>query len=148
MAAQSDDNDDTEWQSMLREADDLQREREERECDVDAVVQGRMPSSRLLGLRYAVGRFVIRTLRIAGGLAVGLLALWTISYALETLGQPFASLSPLGVIGGLFAGLVGLLLVVAAFSTAFGEGESREEYEARLKGEIRVEVERAMPKRA
>lgn len=76
----------------------------------------------------AAERFLIRTLRVAGALVLGGLALWLIAIAVDALGQPFASLSPLGLIGSIVAGLLGLLLLVLAFGVAFGEkGESRVE---------------------
>ena len=90
---------------------------------------------------YAIKRFVVRTLRLAVGLVSLLIAFWPLGFALETLGQPFSSLSPLGLLAGLFAGLIGLALIVAAFAAAFGEGESREMHDARIEGEMRVAIE-------
>ncbi|MGH8569144.1 MAG: hypothetical protein ACREXU_14320 [Gammaproteobacteria bacterium] len=115
------------------------------ERDVSAVVAGRMPSKRYLAIRYAVTRFAIRLSRIVGGIVLAVLAIWLISFSVETLSEPFASLSPLGLIGALIAGLIGLALLVVAFGVAFGEGESRAEHDARIEGTIRAAVEREMP---
>lgn len=63
---------------------------------------------------------------------------------MEILGRPFASQSFLGLIVGLFAGLVAIGLVVGSFGTAFGEGEDRREFDRRKAAEIRAEAEAAL----
>lgn len=88
-------------------------------------------------------RFAIRTLRVVAGLVVAGIALWLIAIAFDTLGQPFASLSPLGFIGAIVAGLGGLLLLIIAFGTAFGEkGESRVEAAWRCDPNSEIQSER------
>ena len=73
-------------------------------------------------------RFLIRTLRIAAALIIVWISFRLFDVAIDILGQPFASLSPLGLLGGIVAGLGGLLLLVIAFGAAFGEkGDSRVE---------------------
>lgn len=75
----------------------------------------------------AIGeRFAIRAFRVAAGITTGGIAIWLFAIAIEILSEPFASLSPLALLGGISAAIVGLLLVVATFSVAFGpKGHSR-----------------------
>ncbi len=74
----------------------------------------------------AAERFAIRTLRVIGAIAIGGIAIWLFSIANDVLSKPFASLSPLALVGGILAGAGGLLLVAAAFGVAFGpKGHSR-----------------------
>lgn len=71
-------------------------------------------------------RFVVRTLRLVAGVAIAGAAIWLFSIAIDILGEPFASLSPLALLGGILAAVVGLLLLVPAFGVAFGaKGLSR-----------------------
>jgi hypothetical protein len=120
--------------------------RDQWEHDVSAVVAGRMPPKRYLTIRYAVTRFAIRLSRIVGGVVLALVTIFLpLSFAIETLSEPFGSLSPLGLIAALLAGLIGLALLVGAFGVAFGEGKSREEHDARIEGTIRAAVERELP---
>jgi hypothetical protein len=74
-------------------------------------------------------------------LLLAAVALWLFDFALMTLGKPFASLYPLALILGLAAGFVGIGLVASVFASAFGEGQSRDEYKAKKEGHIRVWVE-------
>jgi hypothetical protein len=65
-------------------------------------------------------------LRLAVGVAIGGAVVWLFSIAIDILGEPFAALSPLALLGGILAALVALLLLVPAFSVAFGaKGASR-----------------------
>jgi hypothetical protein len=71
-------------------------------------------------------RFAIRTLRLAIAVAAGGVVVWLFGIAGDILSEPFATLSPLDLIGGIGAGVLGLLLIVPAFKVAFGpKGRSR-----------------------
>ena len=71
-------------------------------------------------------RFVFRTLRVAGAVVVLGIAIWLFSIAVDILSKPFASLSPLALVGGIVAGVVGFSLLLATFGVAFGpSGDSR-----------------------
>ena len=76
---------------------------------------------------FGVDRIFIRTFRILAGVVLGFGATLLISLAGESLGKPFASLSPLELIGGICAGIVGFLAICVAFVIAFGKGQSRAE---------------------
>ena len=80
-------------------------------------------------------RFCVRTLRIAIGGGIGYLAFQLLDWGLQTLNLPFAKLSPMQLIGSIFAGLIGLSIAVLALWVAFGEGDRREivRLEAELK---------------
>ena len=73
------------------------------------------------------GRAIVRAFRIAGGIALGLVALWPGSHALDIAAEPFASLTILKVLFFLFLAWVTVVLCYVAFIVAFGEGppESR-----------------------
>lgn len=74
----------------------------------------------------AIERFLIRTFRIAVGIVLVRIAFWLFAPGIETLNEPFASLTPLALLGGFLAGMGGFLLLAFAFVTAFGEkGDSR-----------------------
>lgn len=71
-------------------------------------------------------RFVIRVFRVIAGTAIVGIAIWLFIVGVDTLSKPFASLSPLGLIGGILAVIVALLLLAAALAVAFWpRGESR-----------------------
>lgn len=71
-------------------------------------------------------RFAVRTFRVVAGIAVVGIAIWFFGIAVDILSKPFASLSPLALIGGILAGIAGLLFIVAAIRAAFGpKGQSR-----------------------
>lgn len=79
-----------------------------------------------------VESIMIRTLRIALGILIAILAGWLIYIGVEVLSRPFASLSPLDFLGGLLASIGGFILFVPAFSVSFGaKGPSRIETEWR-----------------
>lgn len=65
-------------------------------------------------------RALFRFLRLAVGAGIVGGAIWLFRIAADTLGQPFASLSPLGLIGGLLAGLGGLISIGIAIRVSFG----------------------------
>ncbi len=74
----------------------------------------------------ATERFLIRTFRIAVGIVLVRIAFWLFAIGIETLDEPFASLTPLALLGGILAGVGGLIVLVLAFGMAFGEkGDSR-----------------------
>ena len=84
------------------------------------------------------GRAVIRSIRIAGGGAVLVVALAILDDARDILSQPFAELSPLGLGNGLFILIFGLAVVYFAIYVAFGPGKSlfKEEREWRSAMEL------------
>lgn len=87
-------------------------------------------------------RLLVRTLRIATGAAIGLVSATIIGWAVDMLSKPFATLSPLQLIGGLGGMVFGLGCVYWAFVAAFGEGDRREV--DRLKAEqSRVKAEQS-----
>jgi hypothetical protein len=114
--------------------------REEIERAIDAELK-RRKDSKWADVSYGCNRFFIRSLRIAAGVGIALAAIWVFTQAVEILERPFASLSPLGLIGGLVAGFFGIGLTLMAFGAAFGEGESRQYYDARHEGELRLRIE-------
>jgi len=97
---------------------------------------------------YHLARFFRRAARIAFGCAAGAAAAWLAFKAIEILQQPFAVLSPLSLLIGLAEGFLALGAVGLAGVSAFGEGESREEFNARREGSFRWEVEQELSVRA
>lgn len=89
-----------------------------------------LPTPWWVDLCVMLERMVIRLGRLCLGALVVAAGLWLITTSYDTLSQPFASMSPLGLLGGIVAGLIGIALAIWALSVAFGEGaESRfEEY--------------------
>lgn len=73
------------------------------------------------GVIHKATRLFIRAARIVSGLAVVALAFWPLSKAWDMLSEPFAQSSFLSIIGGLFLGWVGIMLLAGAFAAAFGE---------------------------
>ena len=91
----------------------------------------------------AAERFLVRTFRVAAGIVPAGIAFWLFGVAFDTLGQPFASLSPLGLLGGILVGLGGLPLLGLAFGVAFGEkGESSIEAAWRRRHETTTKIQR------
>ena len=67
-----------------------------------------------------VERVAFRVLRIIEAMGIAAIAIWLFRTAINTLGEPFASLSPLGLFGGIIAGIVGLVAIVISLIVAFG----------------------------
>jgi hypothetical protein len=65
-------------------------------------------------------QIAFRVLRVIVAAGVAVIAIWLIRIAADTLGEPFASLSSLGLIGGILAGVTGLLVNGIAIMVAFG----------------------------
>jgi hypothetical protein len=82
------------------------------------------------GASFVLGRIFIRTLRIATGAGFSLVAFWAFNKAIDSLGKPFASLSPLELLGGIAIGVFGGWLIWFAAFVAFGKGKSRIEADA------------------
>jgi hypothetical protein len=61
-----------------------------------------------------------RVLRVIVAAGVVVIAIWLFRIATDTLGKPFASLSPLGLVGGILAGVAGLLAIGISIWVAFG----------------------------
>jgi hypothetical protein len=99
------------------------------------------------GAHYAIKRFLVRTTRIAVGFVIGVLSFWPLDFAFMALERPLSSLSPLGLIVSVLAAVVGIAAVVWAPRIAFGEGESREVHDARLKVEMRAAIENELRRR-
>lgn len=114
---------------------------EDIEAEIDAEVQFRS-SARLGDAAYFARRFAIRVFRILGGLALGYAALWLLILAVDELSKPFASLSPLGLIGGLVAGTVGIGIGLCALYAAFGPNPSREEWDKSRLESLRATISR------
>ncbi|RQW72808.1 hypothetical protein EBB56_02245 [Halomonas sp. YLB-10] len=75
-----------------------------------------------------VERFIIRGLRFSVAVGTSCFSFWLFNISIDTLGKPFASLTPLGLIGGLLAGFCVILFVWVSIKVAFGrKGESRTE---------------------
>lgn len=71
-------------------------------------------------------RLAIRAFRLTGAMAIVGIAVWLWNIAADILSKPFAALSPLALVGGILAGVAGLLFLVLAISVAFGpKGHSR-----------------------
>ena len=73
-------------------------------------------------LEYLLGRIVVRTLRIAAGFALGIVAFYLLAEAYDIASTPFAALTLWKVGVGALAGLSVLWLLPIAFFTAFGAG--------------------------
>lgn len=78
-------------------------------------------------LMRLAARLIVRTSRIAGGLAFLCLGIWAGVGAWDELGKPLAAQSFLGIIWGLFLGMLAFGLISAAGSAAFGRGPTLEE---------------------
>ncbi|KAF0190850.1 MAG: hypothetical protein FD165_2408 [Gammaproteobacteria bacterium] len=65
-------------------------------------------------------RVAFRLLRIIVAAVIAAIAIWLFRIAGDTLGEPFASLSPLGLVGGILAGVIGLLVIGISIMVAFG----------------------------
>lgn len=65
-------------------------------------------------------RVAFRVLRVIVAAGIAGVAIWLFRIAADTLGEPFASLSPLGLVGGILAGVAGLLVIGISISVAFG----------------------------
>lgn len=76
---------------------------------------------------YKVRRFAIRTARIAGGLLLGVAALYSIGSGPNVQDVPFASLTLGMVASSIFGWLFGLFLGYWAFVAAFGASPDKEE---------------------
>jgi len=74
----------------------------------------------------AVPRLAIRTGRIALGFVLASVSFWVLATGIATLDEPFATLSPMRLIGALFAACGGLALSAIALVTAFGAGPTIE----------------------
>lgn len=68
-----------------------------------------------------VYRFFERTLRIAIGAGVAYFTFQIVVWAIQTLNKPFASLSPLQLIGSIVGIGIGLLAAAFAYYAAFGK---------------------------
>ena len=86
---------------------------------------------------FAMWRFVVRSLRVCAGLGVAyfVIVLGVVN-AFDLLSQPFAELSPLGLLGGIILGVLSLFGLVAAFGIAFGEGPSQPQTESEIAARV------------
>jgi len=91
----------------------------------------------LQSLGFTLWRFVVRTLRISAGLVVAyfVIVLGVVN-AIDLLSQPFAELSPFGLLGGIILGVLSLFGLVAAFGIAFGEGPSQPQTESEIAARV------------
>jgi len=65
-------------------------------------------------------RLAFRAFRLIVAVGFISIAIYLFNYAIDTLGKPLASLSPLGLVGGIFAGVIGLIVIGIAIWVAFG----------------------------
>jgi hypothetical protein len=90
---------------------------------------------------FFVGRIFVRTLRIAAGAGISLIAYWAFDEAIDYLGKPFATLSPLELLGGIASGIFGFWIIWLALFVAFGKGKSRADVDAASAVQRRRDVE-------
>jgi hypothetical protein len=65
-------------------------------------------------------QIIFRAIRIAVAAAIIALAIWLFKIAINILGEPFSTLSPLGLVGGILSGIGGLIAIGISFIVAFG----------------------------
>jgi hypothetical protein len=77
-------------------------------------------------LGNGVGRFLIRSARVAAGVLLGLVSLWLLDAAGESLDKPFAALTLRDLAKLIFFCVLGLWALGGAFGVAFGAAPKRE----------------------
>jgi hypothetical protein len=102
------------------------------------------PVKFLIGPIFLAYRLAVRFSRIAIGGAIGFFVGLGFNKAEEMLSKPFGTLSPIELLFGLGLGFLCLCGVAVALGVAFGEGETRQEYEKRLNAKRRSEIENAL----
>jgi hypothetical protein len=78
---------------------------------------------------FRVNRFFARIIRLCGAAALSFFVYWLLCNAKETLIKPLAQTSLLEILGGLVVGGFGIWLIPIVLLVAFGEAQTREEYD-------------------
>ena len=123
----------------LHDADPRQNEEK-----IRSIMEERRPAKWVSHIQYVVNQVLIRGTLILIGLALLAGALWCFSHAVDLLSKPFATLSPLQLLGGLFAGFGGFILLWMAFGVAFVKGESRAQFDAGQEDALRTDAEQVL----
>jgi len=120
--------------------DILESDKWQRRVDLALEKRG-APNKRLETPIFLLYRFTIRLLRITIGGIVCISVIKGLNKSWEILSKPFASLTSLEIFAGLGLGVMCLLGFGLALLFAFGQGETRGEYEIRLVTKRKREIE-------